>query len=194
MKDSTLQNHNCTKLSDIIVHQLLTLTCRREYWSPLQKKVHLKDIFRKVVEEQNLGSAWSGLRTITVLQHLCQTWEEVWGGALTRVKGGTRTEPMKSRGSLCERRAEQRGGGVSAIWYLFLTVSFGCHTRSLEDLNKGGGWKEECSYRKILSLFASVISRLWWFSSTKLQQHRKHEHKSAQTTQNALASMEGLKE
>lgn len=36
--------------------------------------------------------------------------------------------------------------------------------------------------QKILSLFISVISRLWWFSSTKLQQHRKHEHKSAQIT------------
>lgn len=71
---------------------------------------------------------------------------------------------------------------VSAILYLFLTVNFGCHTRSLEGLKKEGRMEGRVQLQKILSLFISVISRLWWFSSTKLQQHRKHEHKSAQIT------------
>lgn len=58
-------------------------------------------------------------------------------------------------------------------------MNFGCHTRSLEDLKKGGRMEGRVQLQKNLSLFISVISRLWWFSSTKLQQHRKHEHKSA---------------
>lgn len=47
---------------------------------------------------------------------------------------------------------------------------------------KGEDGRKSAGTENSLSLFISVISRLWRFSSTKLQQHRKHEHKSAQLT------------
>lgn len=118
-----------------------------------------------------------------------------WTDAITSVPPVLRCEGKKQeKATMVLFVGTQRGGHVSAILYLFLTVNFGCHTRSLEDLKKGGRMEGGVQLQKILSLFISVIRRLWWFSSTKLQQHRKHEHKSAQITENVLASMEGLKE
>lgn len=121
--------------------------------------------------------------TIKHWQHPILTW--IWWG------GQNRTNMSVHQSCVWPRRWTDH---VSAILYLFLTVNFGCHTRILEDLKKGGRMAGRVQLQKILSLFISVIRRLWWFSSTKLQQHRKHEHKSAQITENVLASMEGLKE
>ncbi|MEQ2202591.1 hypothetical protein XENOCAPTIV_007913 [Xenoophorus captivus] len=45
---------------------------------------------------------------------------------------------------------------TSAMLYLFLTVTFGCHTRNLEELNGGGS-----DFTGKFSLFVSVISRLY---------------------------------
>ena len=82
------------------------------------------------------------------------------------------------------------GNNTSAILYLFLTVNFGCHTRSLEDL-RGGGGKEECSYRKILSLFISVIS--WLYDDSVAQNYSNIENMNTSLStnyrKNILASM-----
>lgn len=54
-------------------------------------------------------------------------------------------------------RDVREGDDTSAIWYLFLTVNFGCHTRSLEDLKDG----KKSAVTGKFSLFISVMSRLY---------------------------------
>ena len=101
----------------------------------------------------------------------------------TRIRAGTTTEPTPGEGlsRVCLTGKVNKEAALVQYYIYFLQWILVAIQEVLRISRKDGD-EGRVQLQNILSLFISVISRLWWFSSTKLQQHRKHEHKSAQIT------------